>query len=79
MSQAPALALSNITVTFVADDAGGMAYTAVSYTTLTVGAGEFVSVVGPTGCGKSTLLNIAALAPRIGADSRSLPLSSRGR
>jgi NitT/TauT family transport system ATP-binding protein len=32
----------------------------VSDTTLTVGAGEFVSVVGPTGCGKSTLLNVAA-------------------
>jgi NitT/TauT family transport system ATP-binding protein len=34
-----------------------------------VGAGEFVSVVGPTGCGKSTLLNIAAglLAPSAGA------------
>jgi NitT/TauT family transport system ATP-binding protein len=27
---------------------------------LTVGAGEFVSVVGPSGCGKSTLLRIAA-------------------
>jgi NitT/TauT family transport system ATP-binding protein len=60
MSQAPALALSNITVTFVAGDAGGKTYTAVSDTTRTVGAGEFVSVVGPTGCGKSTLLNIAA-------------------
>ena len=37
-------------------------------TTLAVGAGEFVSVVGPTGCGKSTLLNVAAglLAPSSG-------------
>ena len=35
---------------------------------LAVGAGEFVSVVGPTGCGKSTLLNLAAglLAPSTG-------------
>src|SRR5204862_1714268 len=33
-----------------------------------VGAGEFVSVVGPTGCGKSTLLNVAAglLSPSSG-------------
>jgi NitT/TauT family transport system ATP-binding protein len=36
-----------------------------------VGAGEFVSVVGPTGCGKSTLLNVAAglLSPSSGAIS----------
>ena len=56
----PALALSNITVTFVGRDAAAKSYTAVRDTTLTVEAGEFVSVVGPTGCGKSTLLNIAA-------------------
>ena len=56
----PALALSNITVTFGGRDAAAKSYTAVRDTTLTVEAGEFVSVVGPTGCGKSTLLNIAA-------------------
>jgi len=53
----PALALEDITVTFVSRDGGR--YTAISETTLHVAPGEFVSVVGPTGCGKSTLLNVA--------------------
>ena len=54
---APALALDDVTVTFLTPDGGR--YTAVRDTTLHVAPGEFVSVVGPTGCGKSTLLNIA--------------------
>ena len=64
----PALELQGITCTFVSSDEPGQRYTAVSATSLSVGAGEFVSVVGPTGCGKSTLLNIAAglLAPSSG-------------
>jgi len=53
----PALALEQVTVTFVSPDGGR--YTAVRDTTLRVQPGEFVSVVGPTGCGKSTLLNVA--------------------
>jgi NitT/TauT family transport system ATP-binding protein len=59
INDAPALALEDITCRFAARE-GGAAYTAVSHATLTVRAGEFVSVVGPTDCGKSTLLNVAA-------------------
>lgn len=59
MSEA-ALSFENITCTFVSREDRSQRYTAMADTTLTVGAGEFVSVVGPTGCGKSTLLNVAA-------------------
>jgi len=56
----PAIELQGVACTFVSKDNPGQRYTAVSDVDLTVGAGEFVSVVGPTGCGKSTLLNVAA-------------------
>jgi NitT/TauT family transport system ATP-binding protein len=67
-SAVPALALDGVSCTFVARERPGERYTAVRDVTLAVGAGEFVSVVGPTGCGKSTLLNMAAglLAPSTG-------------
>ncbi|MDO8420423.1 MAG: ABC transporter ATP-binding protein [Rubrivivax sp.] len=66
---APALALDGVACTFVSKDDPGQRYTAVQGVTLSVGAGEFVSVVGPTGCGKSTLLNVAAglLQPSTGS------------
>ena len=38
----------------------GEAVRAIDNATLTLGDGEFVSVVGPSGCGKSTLLKILA-------------------
>ena len=55
-----ALRLAEVSCTFVNRDDPSQRYTAVRDVTLEVGAGEFVSVVGPTGCGKSTLLNVAA-------------------
>src|ERR1700741_3344196 len=63
----PALALEQVTVTFISPDGGR--YTAVRDTSLRVEPGEFVSVVGPTGCGKSTLLNVAVglLQPSAGS------------
>jgi NitT/TauT family transport system ATP-binding protein len=58
--QTPALLLDHVTCAFASREKSGKRYTAVKDATLTVAAGEFVSVVGPTGCGKSTLLNVAA-------------------
>jgi NitT/TauT family transport system ATP-binding protein len=63
----PVVALREATIAFRLAD--GATYTAVERASLTVGDGEFVSIVGPTGCGKTTLLNVAAglIAPSAGS------------
>jgi NitT/TauT family transport system ATP-binding protein len=58
----PAIELRDVTKRFRTPS--GDIYTALRDLSLTVGAGEFVSVVGPTGCGKSTTLAlISGLTP----------------
>jgi len=60
MAEGAALELSKVSCRFAAGERGREAYTAIRDVDLSVRAGEFVSIVGPTGCGKSTLLNTAA-------------------
>jgi NitT/TauT family transport system ATP-binding protein len=57
-SGASVVALKGVTVAF--PEKGGGVFKAVGHTDLSVGANEFVAIVGPTGCGKSTLLNVTA-------------------
>ena len=61
-NQAPLLRIHNVAVRFTADR------DVLSETSLTVSAGEFITLLGPSGCGKSTLLNLTAgtLKPRQG-------------
>jgi NitT/TauT family transport system ATP-binding protein len=62
---APAVALEGVGKRF---GEGPTAVNALAGIDLTVGAGEFVSLIGPSGCGKSTLLRIIAnlIAPTEG-------------
>jgi NitT/TauT family transport system ATP-binding protein len=53
----PAVALEGLGKRF---GEGATAVQALTGIDLTVGAGEFVSLIGPSGCGKSTLLRIVA-------------------
>lgn len=65
-----------MSIVFAAESAG-LVYPdgthAIANTTVSVSAGEFVSIVGPSGCGKSTLLRMASglLSQTSGAIKRS--------
>jgi ABC-type nitrate/sulfonate/bicarbonate transport system ATPase subunit len=56
--QPASLRLSGVSRTFTATD--GSQLQALNATSLSISAGEFVSLVGPSGCGKSTLLRLVA-------------------
>ena len=53
-AKAPAIELRGVTKRFVSPN--GKSFTALRDLDLTVAAGEFTAIVGPTGCGKSTTL-----------------------
>ncbi|WP_340023957.1 ABC transporter ATP-binding protein [Paenibacillus sp. FSL K6-1096] len=53
----PVVELKEITHAYLGD---GEANLAIEDLNLTVGAGEFISLVGPSGCGKTTILSIIA-------------------
>jgi sulfonate transport system ATP-binding protein len=57
------LDIHNVDKTFYVDGAEVRALAGIS---LTVNAGEFVTIVGPSGCGKSTLLRLVAGLDRAG-------------
>jgi NitT/TauT family transport system ATP-binding protein len=52
-SATPMVSIEDVTMSFGA-------FVAVEKVNLTIGDGEFLSIVGPTGCGKSTILNAIA-------------------
>lgn len=57
VNTAPAVEAANLDKIF--PTSGGEVH-ALSDVSLTVGAGEFVSLIGPSGCGKSTLMRLIA-------------------
>jgi NitT/TauT family transport system ATP-binding protein len=54
----PLLALDRVSLRYGGADAGTDTPFAVRDISLTIGSGQFVSIVGPSGCGKSTLLKM---------------------
>jgi NitT/TauT family transport system ATP-binding protein len=50
--------LDHVSMVFAGDAAGGRRVEALRDINLSIGRGEFISLIGPSGCGKSTLLRI---------------------
>ena len=82
-NEGSALSVLNVNKVFQAAD--GSEVTALDCLSLTVAAGEMVSLIGPSGCGKSTLLRLIAglIAPasgelRVGEELITGPSAERG-
>lgn len=59
-TEGSALRIAEATKSFPAPDNGIVRNQALDAITLSVAAGEFISIIGPSGCGKSTLLRLIA-------------------
>ncbi|MEN3613507.1 ABC transporter ATP-binding protein [Plantactinospora sp. ZYX-F-223] len=76
VASGPAVELAGVTKVFNAGRPDEV--TALDGVDLTVGRGEFVSLIGPSGCGKSTLLRLVAdLVPPTGGTVRVADRSAR--
>src|SRR5512142_1898850 len=56
-ADAPAIYIRNLSLIFATGDTPVIALSDVN---LSIGQGEFVSLIGPSGCGKTTLMRVIA-------------------
>lgn len=83
VAEGSSLSVRDVSKRFLSPE--GTEFLALSSTTLSVGAGELISLVGPSGCGKSTLLRLIAGLDtpnsgelRVGSEPITGPSASRG-
>jgi NitT/TauT family transport system ATP-binding protein len=75
ITDTPAIEVSAVTKTYQRQGKKGDVFTALSDVNLTVGRGEFISLVGASGCGKTTLLRM--MSGLVERDTGSIQINGR--